>query len=75
MHAKAVSFQLCIFFFFTMMQLHWTGAKVHIGQCPMCHSPFAAAAQCNVNSCHLGQVFASEPGGPEFESCRIRVEA
>jgi len=28
---------------------------------PCVHSPFAAAAQCIVNSCHLGQVFASEP--------------
>jgi len=33
------------------------------------------AAQCNVNSHFLGQVFASEPGGPEFESCRIPAEA
>ena len=41
----------------------------------MCHSPFATVAQCNMNSYHLGQVFASEPRGPEFESCRIRVEA
>ena len=32
-------------------------------------------AQCNMNSCHLGQAFASESRGPEFESCRIPAEA
>jgi len=28
-------------------RMHWTGAEVHVGQCPMCQSPFAAVAQCN----------------------------
>ena len=35
--------------------------------------PFASTV--HVNSCHLGQVVASEPRGLEFESCGIPAEA
>jgi len=51
----------------TFFTLHWTCAKVHVGQCHMCQSPFATSSTVHVNSHHLGQVFASESRGPEFE--------